>query len=329
MISDVSLTEQIAAFKAAQPLSSIIGEYVDLKRCGRELQACCPFHQEKTPSFFVNDEKGTYHCFGCGAGGDHFTFFREYLNMSIPEALQNNSGREFAFFVPRPDFEDRPQRSSEAARQIWDEALPFRDSPADEYLRLRGIWPWHLCAQENLRYAELPFDGSTEKYGALVAAVRDVDGEIQGIQRTFVTPDGKKLCDSAKRSLGSIKGGAIRLSAGEEVGDFSRLYIVEGLEDGLSVLMHRGDAPVWATAGAGMMKHLVLPEGCQEVVIVPDNDRAGALAAHEFGVGLVKKGIDVMFCVPPREFKDYNEYWQDIVISRFEQMQAEGKGPVE
>lgn len=66
----------------------IIGEYVTLKRKGVNYQACCPFHNEKTPSFVVSPSKGVYKCFGCGKGGNAVTFLMEHENITYPEALK-------------------------------------------------------------------------------------------------------------------------------------------------------------------------------------------------------------------------------------------------
>lgn len=73
---------------AAANIVEIIGDYVTLKRKGANYQACCPFHQEKTPSFVVSPTKGLYKCFGCGKGGNAVTFVMEQENISYPEALK-------------------------------------------------------------------------------------------------------------------------------------------------------------------------------------------------------------------------------------------------
>ncbi len=70
-------------------LSDIVRRRVALKRKGREWTACCPFHQEKTPSFFVNDEKAFYHCFGCGKHGDHVGFLMEAEGLTFMEAVKS------------------------------------------------------------------------------------------------------------------------------------------------------------------------------------------------------------------------------------------------
>ncbi len=69
-------------------LSDVIGQRVKLKRAGKEYMGLCPFHGEKTPSFTVNNQKGFFHCFGCGAHGDVFGFLMQDENLSFPEALE-------------------------------------------------------------------------------------------------------------------------------------------------------------------------------------------------------------------------------------------------
>jgi DNA primase len=69
-------------------LVSLISEYITLKKAGRNFKAVCPFHNEKSPSFMVSPERQIWHCFGCGKGGDSFTFLMEYENMEFPESLR-------------------------------------------------------------------------------------------------------------------------------------------------------------------------------------------------------------------------------------------------
>ncbi len=72
----------------ATDIAEVIGQYVTLKKRGRNLLGLCPFHDEKTPSFTVHPDRQFYHCFGCGKGGDVFTFLMEQENWSFPEALR-------------------------------------------------------------------------------------------------------------------------------------------------------------------------------------------------------------------------------------------------
>src|SRR3954470_3605812 len=69
-------------------MSEVIGRRMPLKKHGREYQGLCPFHNEKSPSFTVNDEKGFFHCFGCGAHGDAIEFIRKFERLSYPETIE-------------------------------------------------------------------------------------------------------------------------------------------------------------------------------------------------------------------------------------------------
>ena len=74
--------------RARVPLAPVVGRRVKLTRAGREWKGCCPFHNEKTPSFYVNDDKGFYHCFGCGAHGDVIRFLTEQEGMGFIDAVK-------------------------------------------------------------------------------------------------------------------------------------------------------------------------------------------------------------------------------------------------
>ncbi|MCB0309530.1 MAG: DNA primase, partial [Bdellovibrionales bacterium] len=72
-------------------LVHIVEQVLPLKKSGRSFSGLCPFHQEKTPSFTVSEDKQLYHCFGCGAGGTVYNFFMDYYHLSFPEALERAS----------------------------------------------------------------------------------------------------------------------------------------------------------------------------------------------------------------------------------------------
>ena len=78
---------------ARADIVEIIGSRVPLKRAGREYKACCPFHDEKTASFWVSPDKQFYHCFGCGAHGTALGFLMEYDRLPFPEAVEDLAGR--------------------------------------------------------------------------------------------------------------------------------------------------------------------------------------------------------------------------------------------
>ena len=71
----------------------VIEKFVPLKRSGANLSACCPFHEEKTPSFTVSQQKQFYHCFGCGAHGSAISFLMEYQGLGFIDAIENLAAR--------------------------------------------------------------------------------------------------------------------------------------------------------------------------------------------------------------------------------------------
>src|SRR5215208_5648934 len=97
--------------RARTVLSAVISPSVKLLRAGREWKACCPFHNEKTPSFTVNDDKGFYHCFGCGAHGDAIRFLTDQRGMPFMDAVKELAGTA-GMEVPAPD----PQAKERADR---------------------------------------------------------------------------------------------------------------------------------------------------------------------------------------------------------------------
>ena len=83
-------------------LSALVGRSVRLQKAGREHKACCPFHDEKSPSFYVNDEKGFYHCFGCGAHGDAIRWMTDHQGLAFMDAVKELAG-EAGMDIPEPD----------------------------------------------------------------------------------------------------------------------------------------------------------------------------------------------------------------------------------
>jgi len=125
----------------------VIGRSVKLIKAGREFKACCPFHQEKTPSFTVNDEKGFYHCFGCGAHGDAIRFLTDQRGLPFMDAVKELAGKA-GMEIPAPDPRDRERQERavglhevmEVAAKWFVEQLDGVDGgPAREYLKQRGI----------------------------------------------------------------------------------------------------------------------------------------------------------------------------------------------
>jgi len=129
------------------PVSDLVGRRVKLVRKGREHSGLCPFHNEKTPSFTVNDDKGFYHCFGCGAHGDVIKFVRETEGLSFPETIERLAGQA-GLALPEYSPEDRRQADRrktlyevmETAAKWFESQLVARGGAEGlDYLTRRGL----------------------------------------------------------------------------------------------------------------------------------------------------------------------------------------------
>jgi DNA primase len=135
--------------RARVPLAEVIGRRVRLKKRGREHEGLCPFHNEKTPSFTVSEQKGFFHCFGCGAHGDVLGFVMRSEGLSFPEAVEKLAA-EAGLSVPQssPEERARQRRSAdllevlEQATQWFEQQLAGAEgSAARAYLEQRGVSP--------------------------------------------------------------------------------------------------------------------------------------------------------------------------------------------
>jgi DNA primase len=102
--------------RQAANLVDLVSTYIPLKRSGRNFMACCPFHQEKTPSFSVRDDIQRWKCFGCGKSGDVFGFVMEREGISFPEALRMLAEQHGIAVGPADPGAREVQRAKEAAR---------------------------------------------------------------------------------------------------------------------------------------------------------------------------------------------------------------------
>jgi DNA primase len=140
-------TAWLDQLRARTVLSAVIAPAVKLIRAGREWKACCPFHNEKTPSFTVNDDKGFYHCFGCGAHGDAIRFLTDHGGMPFMDAVKELAGKA-GLEVPAPDprAKERAERTASltdvmasVAKWYAEQLQGISGADAREYLKRRGI----------------------------------------------------------------------------------------------------------------------------------------------------------------------------------------------
>lgn len=135
--------------RARTVLSAVIAQHVKLIGAGREWKACCPFHNEKTPSFTVNDDKHFYHCFGCAAHGDAIRFLTEYRGLPFMDAVKELASKA-GMDVPAPDPRAKEKADRRASLtevmgevQAWyaSQLQGMGGAEARDYLKRRGIDP--------------------------------------------------------------------------------------------------------------------------------------------------------------------------------------------
>jgi len=149
--------DTVQLIKDAVDIAEIIGEHVSLKRAGTNLKGLCPFHSEKTPSFTVNPDRKTYHCFGCGEGGDVFSFMMNFHRLSFVEALKELARK---YQIPLPEKPLNPQELEKAQKR---EALQSANEKAAElFHQLLLSDPTAQKAREYLGKRGIPEEITTE-----------------------------------------------------------------------------------------------------------------------------------------------------------------------
>jgi len=175
----------------------VVGQYVQLQKAGRNYKAVCPFHSERTPSFFVSPERQSWHCFGaCGTGGDIFSFVMKKENLEFGEALRLLAERAGVTLAERrPEEEaqrDRLREANEAAARFYHRALVSSEAGqrARRYLEARGL-DLEAIQGFQLGYSPSGWDSLCQDlrgqgYGGeeLVAAGLAVEGE-RGLRDLF------------------------------------------------------------------------------------------------------------------------------------------------
>ncbi len=304
----------IDEIKARVDVVDLIGEYVDLRRSGKNYTALCPFHQEKTPSFVVFPETQTWKCFGCGKGGDVFTFVQEYERVDFGEALQRLARRAGVTL--------RAQQAAseplEPLRALLEEAaLFFRHhlrSPAGrvayDYIRGRGVSDETLEAF-GLGYAPNAYDAllrhflqQGQRVEDLLAAglvtrredadrlydrfrhrlmfpIRDHRGRMAGFGARTLQPDGvPKYLNSPQGPLfdkGRLLYGLDKAKAAIRQRDMA--VVVEGYMDVIA-LHQAGHAYAVAPMGTALTEHQLrlLKRYSRNIVLALDPDAAGQRA---------------------------------------------------
>jgi DNA primase len=289
------------------PCSEVIGRRVRLVKKGREFGGLCPFHNEKTPSFWVNDDKGFFHCFGCGAHGDVIGFTMRIDNLSFPETVEklaNEAGLELPRFTPQERARAERQQTLhdvvEAACVWFEQQLRTPAGKAGlDYLRGRGL------SEETLTKFRLGYapDGREALLKALTAA---------GFQKPMMLEAGLIVRpDDGREPFDFFRGrvmfpimdrrGRVIAFGGRIIGDGQPKYLNSRdtpLFDKGRTLYAHDKARAGVAGGAGRPPaELIVAEGYMDVIALHQAGFTGAVAP--LGTALTEGQIDLLWKLAP------------------------------
>lgn len=274
--------------------------------------ACCPAHEDSSPSLALsngNDGRLLLHCHaGCS-----FTDIMDALRQKgIIERKPDNFGRPQN--LTKPDIgggfnhDALSKRKAEAARKLWGQSLPIKDTIAERYLRGRSI---NCALPHSLRFHGNCRHPNGQYYPAMIALVTGAGGFA--VHRTYLTNTGDKAAIApVKAMLGWVAGGSVHLTNIAS----NRLIICEGIETGLSLNcgMLSKPANIWAALSTSGMKAINLPDQAGELIVAFDGDKAGL----EAGKALIDKARGVGWTIKtatPPQGQDFNDVLRALVAA--------------
>jgi DNA primase len=316
-------------------LVELVGRSVALKRAGRSYKGLCPFHGEKTPSFHVNPDRGTYYCFGCQEGGDAFSFLMKVENLTFAEAVRSLA-REYGIEVPEArgaeaGVSESAFAANEIAHKTYRAAFAEPGNPAATYLTQRG-----LCLEDAERF-EIGFApdrwdtvaralaaqgvpaAAGEKAGLLAArdrspghydrlrgrltfAIRDARGRIIGFGgRALSQGQEPKYLNTPESPIFHKREAFYGLSAAlAAIRRADRAVLVEGYFDRIA-LARAGLDEALATCGTALSEDHArnLRRRTRNVVLLFDGDEAGQRAMERSLEVLLPAGLRVRAALLP------------------------------
>lgn len=301
----------------------IIAAEVPLRRVGREMSGLCPFHSEKSPSFYVAPDKGFYHCFGCGAHGSVIDYLMRTRNLDFPNAVHEINGttpRQGREPVPLPPTRE-PSKSG--GSQVYVNGILHESAPvapgtaAYLYLQTRGLITNLNRAPTEAALAALRAHPALDcveaglPMPALVAPITSSEG-VTAVQRIWVQDrveyfggtgpkDSRAPLKVRKKTLGQMLDGAVRMGAPRD-----RLGLAEGVETAIAAALLNRGMPVWASCGASRLGSVAIPEGVTTIRLYGDNGDTGLELAHRAAQAYHRQGYRVEIRFPAPRFDDFN-----------------------
>ena len=345
---------------ARADIIDVVGRRIQLKKAGREFKACCPFHDEKTPSFTVSPGKGFYHCFGCGAHGTAIGFLMEFDHMSFVEAIESLAG-SMGVDVPRSE-SDKPARRYDELFSLLDSVARhwqacLKEAPAAvEYVKNRGI-DGSTAKRFGIGYAPDGWSNVLDKFGKSAEAterllatgliIRKDNGQhydrfrdrimfpIRDARGRTIGFGGRVMGDGEPKYLNSPetvlfhKGRELYglYEARQALRHIDQLVVVEGYMDAVALARHGIDFAVATLGTATTSEHLNrLFRLTENVCFAFDGDRAGKKAAWralENALPQIREGRQIRFMFLPDGY-DPDSYVNEFGTDAF--LKALGEG---
>ncbi len=330
------MSSSVEQIKEKLSIEEIIGSYIKLERAGNNFKARCPFHNEKTPSFFVSPDRGSYYCFGCGVKGDIFTFVQEFESVDFIGALKilaDRAGIQLEQFTQKTtDKKDKLYSLLEDTTNFLVKNLLNEDIPL-EYLKKRGltdktIQDWRIgyvrdewrsiydflkskgySDDEMLRAGMVKTENNStyDRFrGRIMFPIFDTAGRVIAFSGRILHDDGKsakylnspqtEVFDKSKTLYGLDK-------AKHSIRKFDFSILVEGQMD-LLMSHQAGFTNTVASSGTTLtVEHLKLLKRISNKIIMSfDSDNAGAKAAERGWEIALSIGMEVKVFTIPKGF---------------------------
>ncbi len=321
--------ELIDSIRSQADIVDVVSDYVTLRKAGKNYKGLCPFHDEKTPSFSVNPERQIYHCFGCGKGGNVFSFLMEHENVTFVEAVRHIA-RRLNITIPNTYRQREAGSEAESLAQVTRFAARFfherllnadRDSIVRRYTERRGLseetvksfglgyapdsWNDLLNAARNqgidaalLVKAGLAKTGEQRTYDAfrkrLIFPIQAPSGRVVGFGgRALSDEDQPKYLNSSESPIyrkSQVLYGLYQ--ARDALRQRGRVLVVEGYMDLLG-LYEQGIQGAVALCGTALTREQarLLARYGQQAFLVYDSDQAGVRATWRAIEPLVESGL--------------------------------------
>ena len=345
----------IEEVRSRSDIVDVIGGYVSLKRKGSTFSACCPFHHEKTPSFHVSKDKQMYHCFGCGVGGNVFTFIMEYENYSFVEAVKLLADRG-GITLPERDMSDEQRRRENYRTMLKDmnktAAAYFhylltkteRGNKAKEYLQKRGLTEETITKfalgysdiYENDLYKYLKNKGYTDAemkdsglvdihedkggidkfWNRVMVPILDINGKVIGF-------GGRVLGDGMPKYINTKETAVFDKSHNLFAMNIARrskrrgIIICEGYMDVIALHQAGFDNAVASLGTAFTIGQAeIIKRFTEEVYLAYDSDGAGTTATLK-NIGILREVGLVTRVIDMKPYKDPDEFIQALGTDAF------------